>query len=725
MSLLDPEFDYLVRSFAPGFMDSPEPDTLPKGATPDAKNCLFGSQQRESQARATLEKRNGARLMTPAQVVAGKGFDGLFEFRKLGQSSGRLVAVVDGKVWYWDGATAFVQIGVTAPFVSGTKVQFAAQRNLLFIMDGSTTRVWDGVIGADLFTPGEVAPTSAPTLTDGGAGTLPAGTYEGFAVWYDSTHDHETSPSAISAQLVLAANRSRNWAKPTGAPGGNYDKWRVYCRRVDTNETYYKRVVDAGIATANVTEQVSDATRNLSTLGPLPLTNNPPPLDFVLQSEYQGYRLAVRANDDQIYVSKINDPQAQSPNDIIGVSRGTGGEIRSILKFGTNCVVQKAQRTAKLRGDRMPFVPDEVHSTFGNVGQSSAVEVSGKLFCWDEEKGPYWTDLNNQWEPIATAKVQDIVNSVPKNFAKFIECVYVKAFDTVFFSLPASVNGRRRTLLGYNVTFDSWLPPITGLEYACLAKFVDSNGATNLYVGDYWGRLFQYFTDFVEGAPSGSLIARVSASTSGTVTCDFERTPNDDGTFTTTASAVAFYTAGAGLAGLPVLHIDAAGNRQWRRAQSNTATVITLDTTNDSPWNSNPAAGDTLVVGAIDWYWRTPLVDFGDPFRAKKGQLVEVQARPGSSSFGLSFLGLKDGYTAQTLRKVFNFGTGSGWGSGLWGSMVWGGADAGARKARVMQSFFAFAFEVNNPYPNQPVAVLSVRLTADRLSKKAVASGGG
>jgi hypothetical protein len=78
-------------------------------------------------------------------------------------------------------------------------------------------------------------------------------------------------------------------------------------------------------------------------------------------------------------------------------------------------------------------------------------------------------------------------------------------------------------------------------------RSIDSNGATNLYVGDYWGRLFQYFTDNVEGVPSGTLVARVSASTSGTVTCDFEMTQNADGTWSRAGvpDAVAFYTTGA------------------------------------------------------------------------------------------------------------------------------------------------------------------------------------
>jgi hypothetical protein len=50
-----------------------------------------------------------------------------------------VVAVLNGKVWYWDNVSAFVQIGATAPFVVGTKVRFYVSRNLLFIMD-STTR---------------------------------------------------------------------------------------------------------------------------------------------------------------------------------------------------------------------------------------------------------------------------------------------------------------------------------------------------------------------------------------------------------------------------------------------------------------------------------------------------------------------------------------------------------------------------------------------------------
>lgn len=720
MSFTNPAFDYTARSFHAGFLDAPEPDALPLGATPDAKNCLFASKQRDP-LRATLDKRTGCRMLTTSKVDGTAGFDGLCEFRRVGQSTGTLVAVLNGKVWYWDNVSAMVQVGVTAPFAVGTKVTFDVQRNLLFIMDGLTTRCWDGVLGSDLFTPGQIAPTAAGALTTA-AGPGVTGTYQGFQVWYDSTHDHETSPSALTAEVVFA-NQQRTWAKPAGAPGANYDKWRIYCRRVDTFEAQYKRVAEVAFATVSHTESMTDALRNLAALSPLPVSNNPPPLTFEFQIEHQGYRLGVIKNDDQVYVSKLGDPQSQHPSDIIGVARGAGGELRSAMKLDTVAVVQKVARTYRLSGDRMPFTPKEIVGSYGNTGPRSAVAAGSLLYAWDENKGPYRTDLGSMWDPIANGRISNIVAATPKTAAREIECVYIDDLDAVGWSIPQGSSTRRRTLIFWDLQTESWLPPITGLEYAALCMFIDSAGSANLYVGDYWGRLYQYFTDQVEGVPSGTLIARVLSSTSGTVTCDNALAMDSDGEFDVGA-AVAFYTTGGGLAGLPVLHIDGNDNFQWRRIQSNTGSVLTLDTTNDSPWDNLPQAGDRIVVGGIDWYWRTAIIDFGDPFTKKKGQRAEVQLRPGSSALKLCLRGFKEGYDSREFSRDFISRSGGGlWGSGLWGSMMWGGGNADALKTRLKFTFFGLGLEVSNPYPNAPVGLLGVRLTADRLGARLRRSG--
>jgi hypothetical protein len=319
------------------------------------------------------------------------------------------------------------------------------------------------------------------------------------------------------------------------------------------------------------------------------------------------------------------------------------------------------------------------------------------------------------------------LRAVPKTFAKTIQCVHVKTKNLVVWSIPTGASNRRRTLLAYHTEFNSWLPPITGLEFAELATFIDTNGSLDLYVGDYWGRLYKFFTDNVEGVPSGSLVARVSASTSGTVTCDFEMTQSaTDGSWSVPSvpTAVAFYTTGSGLAGLPVLHISSTGARQWRRIQSNTAGTITLDTTNDAAWTNQPAAGDQIVVGAIDWYWRAPIIDFGEPFTKKKGGLFEVQTRTGSAALRLQLIGLMEGLRVAGFSKNFVFTNAGTWGVGAWGVMTWGGGDSAAVKSRLMRTFFGFSFELSNPYPNQPIAVLGVSVGADRLNRRKVASGG-
>lgn len=725
MSLVEPALDYLVRSFHPGYLDSPEPDTVPKGGSPDAKNCLFGSLQLNP-PRATLEKRGGSVLLTPSGVVGAYSYDGLYEFRKVGTVLSILVGVVNGKVYYWDNVSAFVQIGVTAPFTTDLPVQFSTIRNLLFLTDGLTTRCWDGVVGTDLFVPGQVAPTAAGALTDGGAvgSGIAGGTFEGFQVWYDSTHDHETSPGPLTAPVVITAAHQRTWAKPGGGPAANYDKWRVYCRRSDTNETYYWKVAETAIANASVSESLSDAVRRLQTLGPLPLTNDPPPLNFAFQTDFQGYRLGVLSNDDQVYASKLGDPQGQHPSDIIGVGRGTGGELRSLTKFGTQCVAQKATRSYRLDGDRMPYQPKQVHGSFGNVGPKSATEIKGRFFAWDLNQGPYWTDLAGRWVPIGTSVIHKTIAAVPKPFASLIECVAFPPLNLVIWAIPTGSSARRRILLAYHTEFETFLPPITGLEFASVTPFTDLSGAINLYVGDHWGRLYQFFVGNVEGVPSGSLIARVSASGAATVTCDFEQTVNANGTFTTGAVPCAFYTTGDGLMGLPVLHLDAAGNAQWRRIQSNTGTQITLDTTYDAPWAPQPQVGDQIVVGGINWYWRSPVIDFGAPFRKKKGGYFAVQVRPGSSVFPLRFVGFKNGLNTRLFTRGFAFLNSQTWGSGTWGALIWGGGDAGSVKTRIGRTFFGFACELSNPYPNQPVGVLSLGVSADPQRGKWVDSGG-
>jgi hypothetical protein len=150
--------------------------------------------------------------------------------------------------------------------------------------------------------------------------------------------------------------------------------------------------------------------------------------------------------------------------------------------------------------------------------------------------------------------------------------VHYRTLNIIAWAIPTT-STRRRTLLQFNYLLGRWLPPITGFEYAALTEFTTPAAAYGVYFGDEWGRVYELFSGEVDGVPSGTTESAITAATAGTIT----------------AGAAAFYTTGSGLAGMPVLVVSPSGACQWVRIQSNTATVLTLDTVNGPSLSPVPA----------------------------------------------------------------------------------------------------------------------------------------
>jgi hypothetical protein len=83
VSFLSPNAARGAESFAAGFVDAPEDDSLDPGATPDARNAVLLNVQilPEGSRRAILGKRRGSRPLSMATMGTGKAVD-LFEFRR-------------------------------------------------------------------------------------------------------------------------------------------------------------------------------------------------------------------------------------------------------------------------------------------------------------------------------------------------------------------------------------------------------------------------------------------------------------------------------------------------------------------------------------------------------------------------------------------------------------------------------------------------------------------
>lgn len=701
MSFQAPELEIEIESFAAGFMDSVEEDSIPRGGTPDAKNSLLFNVQLEGERgpRAVIRRRKGCRLVNPSAIASQKSVDGATWFQRE-NGSDELIVVCNGTAYKYDGGTGFTALTNGTGFTPANRVTFSTFKNNLMIMDGVQNLRYDGTACYPI---GFAAPTAAPALATA-AGPGVTGTYEGYAVWYDSVIDHESSPSAIVAAVVFA-NQKRQWTKPAGAPPANVDNWRIYARRTDTNENNFYRVGTVAIATGSLTESVSDAAR--VDIGPA-VNSNDVPRVYALAEEYKGYRLGFTLNSSDMDVSKQFDFGSQNAKDKFPVGgRGDTKPVRSARKVGTALLIQKPRKSYRLVGDTNPFTIEPITDSLGGVSQKSGVEVDGFWYNWDEVRGPYRVDLGfTAWQTLGDTSIANTLASVNAQALTNIEVVHFRPLNLVLWAVPTGGSSRRRTLLPYNYKLGCWLPPITGFEYAALTEFTNA-GSYGVYFGDEWGRIYELFSGEVDGVPSGTTQATITAATAASIT----------------AAAAAFYTTGSGLAGMPVLAISPTGRCQWVRAQSNTGTVITIDTTNGPPLSPVPAPADgtwTVIVGGIDWYWRTPRFTGAKPHVQKKRGWFFIQGGANSAAHELMVDTYVDRSSAIEKSSAVTFAaTGLTWGTGVWGTSAWGASgQRSTRKHRITRNFYDVSFRFSNYYPNQPMQVVYINIGADWLLRR-------
>lgn len=703
MGMTVPQLREWVKDFAPGLLDAPESDRIPLGATTDAANADFDKVDMRNRT-ATMKKRAGSRLLTPTTVDAGKKWDGLFEFRRAGMTP-KLLGVCNGALYQFDDLETMAAVSGGTGFTAGNSARACFFRSNAIVFDGAQNKRYDGTTVYDL---GFVKPTAATNMSavaPSGAGV--SGTFEAYYVYYDSVMDHESSPSPVTATTVLVT-QARRHTKPTGSPATNVTHWRAYVRRTDTNEFNFFRAATVAIATASFDEELTDTARRDAGTGPYSSDNDPPPGAFaILATCKSGYGIGVLSDDDSFYVSKLGDLESWNPRHKFPVNRGDGEAITSVLQFGTDTLVHKGHASWRLDGKAIPFTITQLHSKWGNVSQESGLEVDGKFYGWDRENGPYVTDTVN-WESLVYGRVVNLLAQVNRLYLSDIRAVYDEAAHVIKWAVPILGSARKRMILKFHTGLQVWLPPDTGLEYGSLCTFTTVDGTLGVYMGDYWGRIFQLGYGLREGVSPTSTgttavgPVAVSSATSSTVTC----------------STAAFYTGGSGLAGLPVAVVSASGAWQWRRIESNTATAITLDTTNDNAWTTTPDSTYFVIVGGLRWYWTTPWLDFGIPDLEKKMNHFYFQAKTTSSANAVTVSVRYMEAEGTTEDTSFTFPVGDT--AGVWGSMVWGvgrwsTTNRRTRKAELGVSKFAAQFQFSNFYADQPASVTAYGLTADPI----------
>jgi hypothetical protein len=555
-----------------------------------------------------------------------------------------------------------------------------------------------------------VKPTGVTAMT---AGTGPGvtGTYSARYTWYDQTHDHESSPSTDATASLVLTNQTRTHTAPTGSPPSNVTHYRIYVRREDTSEAYWMRVATVIYGVPTYTEAVTDGTR----VDPLPLNsaNDPPTVNFAAMGVWKGFVVGFVEDGSDMHVSKQHDCESWNPKDIFKVSPGDGKGVRAVVSFGTYCVIMKPTRSFYLEGSRLPFEIRELSPDYGTVSVEATIAVGDYLYAWDEVKGPYRTNLN-VWEGLADYRIDATLERVTNT--RQIRVAHDEAHSLIVWSIGTEYVGRNRTLLAYHYGLETWLPPITGLEYGALTHYTPNNAASGLFCGDLWGRVHRLFETDRQSVPSGTVMTSVAAL------------PTPPSTTQITGDSAAFYTTGAGLAGLPVAIQQADGSWVWHRIASNTATVLTLDTTYHPPLAATPAVGARIFVGGIDWYWWSPVLDGGAPGVRKRAGWFDLQWKPAGDETTTILpshtiqvvLRFDEGEGPITSRTAdFSAATGASlWNSAIWGTSVWSTVVRRQRKVRVGRAFRAVQVGFSNYEPDQATEITGYSIGCDWLRRR-------
>jgi len=706
MSVRVPDGEIWCRNFAPGFMDSPESDTLPRGATPDARNAYFYNVQIDGQQRAVMGRRRGCRLINATPLTAETPVD-IFEWRR-GSATPSLLAVCNGELWTVD-PTTLTTTSIGTHWTPGRTARICPFKNDAFIFDGAVQKRYDGTTVYDV---GSAAPGTIAAMT-AGVGTV-TGTYEAFYTWYNATRDRHSSPSDVTATLALAG-QGRTHTKPASAPPAWATHWGIWVRRTDTSELNFFFVQNVLIATAAQLETISDVARQRGDVGPLPSSNDAPPGAWAVLTEHLGYGIGILAGSDSYYTSKIGDLESWHPKDKFPVSRATGDFLSFAIPFGTDLWIGTGHATWYLEGDRVPFLPRTKKKNYGCVSQDAGREIDEMFYGWDRNRGPYRTD-GVTWKKLGSRRIENTLAAINRAEVTDIRCVHKEADSLVGWSVPVSGSARRRMILWYSYETDSWLPPHTGMEYASLAEFTTTAGLTSVYMGDYWGRVYELFTGAKDGVPTSAPTDNVRqgavlSATSSTVRIN--------------VGAGSLYTTGAGLAGMPVAVKSSAGVWQWRIIKSNTADVITIDTTNGSPWTTVPDDTYTAIIGGIEWYWWTEWIDFTVPHLEKVLDHLWIQAKTTSAAHTLEVRMRFNNDNGAVDQASFTFSVSQSagvWDVALWDQALWAEVKRELRKKKILRAPYTCQIQFRNYYPDQEILIPMWGLTADVRAGKKVPS---
>ena len=325
---------------------------------------------------------------------------------------------------------------------------------------------------------GIAKPSTAPTIAQGVAGSLPAGDYIAVVTFYNSASGAESNPSDVSSTLTLAASKKINWTNVPVSTAGQVTSRRLYRTLVDQQGVYY--LVDE--ISDNLATTYTDNVIETELGADVSFDNGVPPSSLRYNVIWQE-RLWTTDQTDLFY-SELALPESHGEFNFLQVSPDDGHKVLGILPFGDKLIVGKTNKMFIVSGvDR--FEIQSLSNAHGCHSHHSMKAAEGTAFWFGGDN--FYRSDGNAVQGIGDIKIRDLVDGVDLTYATRMVAAIDSKKGWYMCLVPSSSATEPDKLAVYNYRDDAW----TIFDYlmvntnagapSWIADFFDTTGAKLVY----------------------------------------------------------------------------------------------------------------------------------------------------------------------------------------------------------------------------------------------------
>lgn len=336
---------------------------------------------------------------------------------------------------------------------------------------------------------GLAAPTVAPTLTEGAAGVLAAGTYRGVVTDYNIETGMESNPSP-EGSVTIASLKQINWSNISISTNPFVNARRLYRSIPDQVGVYFLvDQIDNNTATTYTGDNVdvADLGRTVS------FDNGLPPAGLKLGVIWNERLFASDGID--LFFSEILMAEAFGDESRIPVYPNDGHELRALHAFGDRLIIGKTNKVHYLVGTGSStsafglYVLEDKHGCMSHHSMQSA---ENQLFWYGSGKSVFWSD-GGSVRDISTPRISDILERIPDELEEFVIGATFPQLNWYVLSVPQEGYATNRRVLVYDYKRGVWTVfdhPSDAPQF--VSDFFNENYGHLLYATFYDGHLYEY-----------------------------------------------------------------------------------------------------------------------------------------------------------------------------------------------------------------------------------------